>query len=308
MADNTTMNCCICGEPAAAGNLLGQRLYCDKHFARVNKAHPGFWRSALLQLALMAALGLGVSLLGTLIGPMSGVALWTAGILLALVPSLLWLWFFYRNDHLEPEPKTRVIGVLLIAAALYELIGRPLITQVFRVEEWSNRDTWVSLLANVLIIGVITQGVAYLAMRTLTATSEFDERMDGIVYGTAAGLGVAALLNLRYVIDNGGVALAPGIVRTVTTALAQAGFAGLMGWFIAEAKFTHKPTWFVPLGFAIVAVMNGVFTWLIREAAAVGLSTDPLRSLGLGIVVALGTFLLIVFLMRRAVRVTLTPN
>ena len=47
------------------------------------------------------------------------------------------------------------------------------------------------------------------------ATPEFDERMDGIVYGTVAGLGVATLLNLRYMIDNDGVALAPGVIQVV---------------------------------------------------------------------------------------------
>jgi protease PrsW len=308
MATHSELRCCICGDPAPEGSVLGQRPYCARHLTSVNKPHPGFWRSALVQLLLMGALALVGALVGGALGPIGGIGVWIVGLLLALVPSALWLWFFYRNDKLEPEPKTLVLGVALLAAGLYELIGRPLVVNVFRMDEWANRESWVSLLANVLIMGTVTQGVAYLAMRTVTATSEFDERMDGIVYGTAAGLGVAAMMNLRYVIDAGGVALAPGIVRTVTTALALAGFSGLMGWFIAEAKFTHKPLWFVPLGFALVLVLNGVFTWLIREASAVGLTVDPLRSLGLGIVVAIGTFLLIVALMRRAVSVTLSKG
>jgi protease PrsW len=37
--------------------------------------------------------------------------------------------------------------------------------------------------------------------------------MDGIVYGTVAGLGVATLLNLRYVLDNDGVALTQGVIQ-----------------------------------------------------------------------------------------------
>jgi hypothetical protein len=49
-----------------------------------------------------------------------------------------------------------------------------------------------------------------------------------------------------------------------------------------------------------------LFTWLIREAGAVGLDVSPLRSLGLGLLVAVGTFLVIVALMRRSVAVTLS--
>ena len=64
--------------------------------------------------------------------------------------------------------------------------------------------------------------------------------MDGIVYGTVAGLGVATTLNLYYIIDNEGVALAPGVIQDVTTALAQAPSGGLMGYFMAQAKFERR--------------------------------------------------------------------
>ena len=145
----------------------------------------------------------------------------------------------------------------------------------------------------------------YIAVRLVYSGSEFDERMDGIVYGTVAGLGVATLLNLHYIIDNQGVELAPGVINVVTTALAQASFGGLMGWFMAEAKFTRRPFWFVPLGFTIAAVLNGLFSWLINEVSAAGLAVEPLRSLILGLVVALATFGVLVWLMNRSTEVTL---
>jgi RsiW-degrading membrane proteinase PrsW (M82 family) len=139
-------------------------------------------------------------------------------------------------------------------------------------------------------------------------TPEFDERMDGIVYGTVAGLGVATLTNLNYVIANDGVALAPGVIHVVTTALAQASFSGLLGYFMAEAKFEHKPVWWVPLGLFIAAVLNGLFSWLLSEVSANGLTVSPWRSLVLGIVVALAVFALLLMLMRRATQETLAQS
>jgi hypothetical protein len=113
---------------------------------------------------------------------------------------------------------------------------------------------------------------------------------------------VATLLNLRYVIDNGGVALTPGVIQVVTVALAQASFGGVMGYFMAQAKFEHKPVWWVPLGLAIAAVLNGLFRWLISEVSAAGLTVAPWRSLALGLALALVVFSTLVLVMRRLTR------
>ncbi|HEX5692886.1 MAG TPA: hypothetical protein VFX76_22900, partial [Roseiflexaceae bacterium] len=102
------------------------------------------------------------------------------------------------------------------------------------------------------------------------------------------------------------VAIAPGVIQTVTTALAQASFGGLMGYFMAEAKFTHRKIWFVPLGFAVAAILNGLFTWLISEVSASGLTVDPWRSLLLGLALALVVFFVLVGLMRRTTQTPLS--
>jgi len=175
----------------------------------------------------------------------------------------------------------------------------------FQVGVWSSANTWTSLGASILINGFILQACMYIAVRLVYTGSEFDERMDGIVYGTVAGLGVATLLNLHYIIDNQGVELAPGVITVVTTALAQASFGGLMGWFMAEDKFTERRFWFVPLGFTLAAILNGLFSWLINEVSAAGLGVEPIRSLILGLLVALATFGVLVWLMHFSTQVTL---
>ncbi len=289
-------------------NLLGQRAYCDRHFAQVNRPNASFWQATVIQIVGMAVFAGVVAFLATLIGEPSFALRILLGIFLALVPSVLWMIYFYRQDHLEPEPKTGIALVFIAAFVLTDVLGRRIVYDWFRVSEWAANDTVTSLGASIFINGVIAQLVAYIAIRLVYGTDEFDERMDGIVYGTVAGLGVAAMLNLRYIIDNQGVELAPGVVRTVTTALASASFSGLLGWFMAEAKFAHKPAWWVPVGFAISAFVNGLFSWLIGEVAAAGLTVEPWRSLAFGFVVALGTFLVLAFLMRRSVTVTLSRS
>jgi RsiW-degrading membrane proteinase PrsW (M82 family) len=301
------LRCCICGDAVAPPyRIVGRRVYCERHYATVNKPNPSFWRAGIIQIIGVGIASAIIAFLGGLVGPLDRTTLMVVGVILAIVPSAVWLYFFYRQDRLEPEPKARIAAVFLLALLLTDAVGLRLIDDWFQVRAWAPADTITSLLASILIVGFTWQAITYAAVRLLVYnTPEFDERMDGIVYGTVAGLGVATLLNLNHVIANGGVALAPGIIQVVTTALAQASFSGLLGYFMAEAKFEHKPVWWVPLGLFIAAVLNGLFSWLFSEVSADGLTVSPWRSLLLGVVVALAVFALLLALMRRAMQETL---
>jgi len=307
MSDEPKVVCCVCHEQLTPPyNTLGGRAYCARHFAAVNRPHSGFWRATLLQIVGIAALAAVIAFGAGFLGPLSGSGLLVAGVLLAVIPSLLWLAFFYQQDRLEPEPKQMVAAVFLLAALLTDVFARRVINEWFQLSSWAPYSAVTSLLASILIVGATYQAIVYLVVRLLVYdTEEFDERMDGIVYGTVAGLGTAMVTNLYFVLSNGGVALGPGVISTVTTALAAASFGGLQGWFMAEAKFEHRPVWWVPMGFALSTLLNGLFSWLIGEVSASGLSVNPWRSLLFGLVVALASFLALALLMRRTTEVTL---
>jgi len=307
MTDEPKVTCCVCHEQLTPPyDTLGGRAYCARHFAAVNRPHSGFWRATLLQIVGIAALAALIAFGAGFLGPLSGTGLLVAGVLLAVIPSLLWLAFFYQQDRLEPEPKQMVAAVFLLAALLTDVFARRVINEWFQLSSWAPYSDVTSLLASILIVGATYQAIIYLVVRLLVYdTEEFDERMDGIVYGTVAGLGTAMVTNLYFVLSNGGVALGPGVISTVTTALAAASFGGLQGWFMAEAKFAHRPVWWVPLGFALSTLLNGLFSWLIGEVSASGLSVNPWRSLLFGLVVALASFLALALLMRRTTEVTL---
>src|SRR5436190_15306583 len=100
--------CCICGTPVEPPyHIIGQRTYCDRHFALANKPHPGFWRAGVVQLVGVAIYCGVVAALAGVIGKLDQNLLVAIGILLAIIPTALWLTYFYRQDLLEPEPKTK---------------------------------------------------------------------------------------------------------------------------------------------------------------------------------------------------------
>jgi RsiW-degrading membrane proteinase PrsW (M82 family) len=308
--------CCVCQKPVDddAPRLAG-RAYCPEHYAKVNHDRKSVGRSSLVTLLAVVVLAVVVALLAQVIHPvLQGPALVLAGVLLALGPAILWLIFFYLQDALEPEPKTFVAGVFVLGALLASALGLPIVRDLFHVQTWIGSNLLVNLLGSILVVGFVQEFLKYAAVRySVYLLPEFDERMDGILYGTAAGLGFATMLNIWYVVDSGGVDLGMGIIRIVITALAQASFAGITGYFLARAKFEDEPVWWLPLGLTIAAVLNGLFTvvrgGLTRSGSLVDARTaNPWLGLILAALVAVATLAVLLYLIRRANRLTLAAG
>src|SRR5215208_6353666 len=116
--------CCICGDPVASPyHILGGRVYCARHYATINQPNPGFWRAGIVQIVGVGIVSAIIAFLAGQIGPLDPTMLIVAGIILAIVPSAVWLYFFYRQDRLEPEPKTKLAAVFLLALLLTGALG-----------------------------------------------------------------------------------------------------------------------------------------------------------------------------------------
>jgi RsiW-degrading membrane proteinase PrsW (M82 family) len=279
---------------------LGHRVYCERHFNNITKPHRGAWISKAALIVGLLIFTLAVSGLSPLIGTLPrGLTLIVVGVIVSLVPSVLWLAFFIAQDYLEPEPKGYVLGVFLMGALLAKAVGQPLIEDFFQVAAWAD-SLVLHLAAGVLIVGVIQTFLIYAAVRyTVYKSGEFDERIDGIVYCAAAGLGYATVLNINYVMDNGGVNLGIGVYRIVVTALAQASFAGLVGYFLGRARFEHMGALWMPLGLALAAVLNGVVTVSVGAISRGSLQATPLNGLVLAALSAAIVFGLLLIIMHR---------
>lgn len=305
--------CCVCHRPVSPqANRIGSRVYCERHYASVTHDRPGIWRAGLGHILGQVVFVLVVVGLSSLLKPaLTGWALVAVGLVLALIPAIVWLLFFYQQDRLEPEPKGYVFGVFVLGALLAQAIGVPLLEDVFEVRRWLSISPWVNVAGSILVVGFSQEFLKYAAVRySVYPSAEFDERVDGVVYGTAAGLGYATLLNVHYVVASGGVNLPIGVVRIVVTALAQASFAGLTGYFLGRARFEDEPVWWLPGGVALAAVLNGLFTVLRGELTTTRLGLagggfTPWPGLILAAIVAGASSGVLFYLIRRANRLTM---
>lgn len=305
--------CCVCQQPVANNAPhLGNRAYCPEHWAKLSHTRGSVWRSGVIYVIAIALFALAAALVLNSVRPQLGQAgLVVAGVVLALVPAALWLAFFYVQDRLEPEPKGYVLGVFVLGALLAAAVSIPVLSGLFRVQEWLGRSLLTDLLGAILVVGFVQEFLKYAAVRySVYNSAEFDERLDGVLYGTAAGLGFATALNIYYVVASGGVALPMAAVQVTVTALAQASFAGVTGYFLGRAKFEEEPVWWLAAGLTLAATLNGVFHVLLGNlvrsgSALTGQTVNPWLGLALATALAAVSLAVILGLMRRASRLTL---
>lgn len=235
-------------------------------------------------------------------------------LLLAGVPGLLWLGYFYLQDRHEPEPKHFVFGVYLAGA----FVAAPVAHFLVDVLAPGGRSAlgeigWTAdrLVHAVLIVGLAQELTKLAVVRySIYLSSEFDEPMDGIVYMTAAGIGFATAENWRDLTALSGVHLSVAATNAVITTLAHACFAGVLGVALGQARFgaatAGKRAGVLLGGLGAAAVLSGIFLLLEQAITQRGLAASPWRGLMLAAAFAAVVFAGVSFLMKR--QLALSPH
>lgn len=259
--------------------------------------------SALIEIVGIAIFAAVVALVADLVKPqLDGIALVVAGVVLAFVPAVIWLIAFYRQDRLEPEPMQYVIGMFALGALLAQAIGQPIIRDLFKVQTWVRDDLALGFIGTIVIVGIVQEFLKYAAVRyTVFGSAEFDQPVDGIIYAASAGLGYATMLNIHYVVDNGGVDLGVGAIRCAVEALSQACTAGVVGYFLGQAKFKKMGPLWLPIGLLLAAALNALVSLLLERAPLFGtrFGFNEWAALIAAVVVAGGVFAGLLAVMRR---------
>jgi RsiW-degrading membrane proteinase PrsW (M82 family) len=225
-----------------------------------------------------------------------------AGVM-AGIPAVFWLGFFYMMDRHEPEPKQLVAGVCvlgaLIAAPLADFVQYQAVPPVALGVPGLSPFALDRVVYAVLVLGLSQEMCKYAVVRyTIYMSREFDEPMDGIVYMMACGTGFAVWVNYhRLSGQNHEVYLSIGAAQAVVTTLAHASFAGLLGYVMGRAKFSRRSApvrgILMMLGLLGAAALNGQFTIVENWVLSRGLSQQPWYGVGYAAISAAAMFALI---------------
>lgn len=156
-------------------------------------------------------------------------------IFLSFLPSLFWLLVVRFWDRREPEP-SKVVGKVFIWGILITvpaLILAKLATGLLEMIQMSTLTAIV--LSSFLIDGLIEETAKYAVIRDgVFKLPDFNQPLDGLVYGVTVGLGLAFFENALIVITSGAEIL---ILRAVTATLMHALAGGITGYYFGVAKF-----------------------------------------------------------------------
>jgi protease PrsW len=212
----------------------------------------------------------------------------------AVVPSLLLVWYFHARD-VYPEPAKVIwttfgLGVFTVLPVV--LIGVPIHLLVAQID--------VPVLASgfeSLFVAAIPEEffkllvLLFFSMRT----RDFDEPMDGIVYGVVASLGFATFENILYVLD-GGTTVA--ISRAFSAVPFHAFLGAIMGYYVGQAwKLPERRKDLILRGYVTAVVLHAVYDFPL-------MTMNALENKGPNLLLALATVTVLIVTWRWALRLT----
>jgi RsiW-degrading membrane proteinase PrsW (M82 family) len=181
----------------------------------------------------------------------------TLTVVCTLLPTLLLLRYFYARD-LNPEPR-RVLLVTFVLGALVAIPVALLETAVWRaVEEYFEAAWSLGLSVAFLVAAFPEEYFKFLVLYFYCAKhEEFEEPMDGMVYGAVVSLGFATFENILFVL-HGGLTVALG--RALTAVPAHAFWGALMGYYLGMARFRPRaaPSLYVK-ALAVPILLHGLY-------------------------------------------------
>jgi RsiW-degrading membrane proteinase PrsW (M82 family) len=157
----------------------------------------------------------------------------------------------------------------------------------FGVGDWEHLSPTAGWIASVLVVGTLQQLCAYVAVRyTVYLTDEFDEPADGLVYASAAGLGIATAANVAFVLRNDGVVPLSGAAHIATNCLIHLAAAAALGYGLGRNRFLgHPRQLWLGGAFLLSVLINGGLKQLAVRAGIDGGTFRPWVSLTVAVVV-----------------------
>jgi protease PrsW len=171
----------------------------------------------------------------------------------AVIPSLFIMRYFHARDrYREPQRvlwTTFGLGVLSVFGVAAVFIYSPLVDGIKNPLLRGPIDAFASAAIPEELLKLLVL-VGYCARH-----KEYDEPLDGLVYGATASLGFATLENVLYVLQNG---LGLAVMRAFTAVPGHAFSGAILGWHVSQWKF-HRKKYAIPFGYLVVVLLHGLY-------------------------------------------------
>lgn len=162
-----------------------------------------------------------------------------AGIVFLL--SVVWALFFYLQDRREPEPLLHITISFIAGMAAASLAAIPLLNIIFQVQQWIYSSLFLFISGSFFVTAFMVNFLFYIVIRYgFYPLKEFDEPVDGMVYGAIIGVGFALVKSLYYLYSQPEFILFTIAYIATTNILIYSGIGSIIGYAIGNAKFKRK--------------------------------------------------------------------
>jgi RsiW-degrading membrane proteinase PrsW (M82 family) len=220
----------------------------------------------------------------------------------AVLPSLLLVWFFYSQDVNRHVRRTVLItfllGILIVfpVAALEVTAFADLPLGDNPYVQGLVRAFWTAAIPEEMLKFLVV--VLYCAR-----LRNFGERMDGMVYGSVASLGFAAMENVVYV-TAGGLALA--LSRAFTAVPCHAFLGAIMGFYVGQARFdSGRRGRLLATGLFVAILFHGLYDFPLLTIQAMNVGNRTLSQPEIFQISALTGLTVVVLFCQGAITLTL---
>lgn len=216
-----------------------------------------------------------------------------------ILPALLWLWFWLKEDREHPEPRVRIaasfltgMGVVFLALPL-ERIACSLIVNGSCSSLGENEALATTL-------ALIEELVKFLGVYIIAFHSRyFDEPVDALIYLITVALGFSAMENTLYLLNitteqGFAMGLINGNLRFIGATLLHVASSAVLGIMIAFTFYRHRVErilWAL-VGVIIAGLLHTIFNLSIIKVENIGESLKVFSYFW-------GVIVLIIFLFER---------
>lgn len=195
----------------------------------------------------------------------------------ALLPSIIWL-FFYLSKDIHPEPKKAIFKVfflgIVVAAAVY-LIALAILNGIARLfPNLEQANIWFAFFKYFIIVAFIEESAKYLIVRNFIKTSpDVDEPLDVMLYLVVSALGFAMLENILIIFTTAVPAgfldiLNFSAVRFIGATFLHTLASGTLGFFLALSLYhQNKRKRIFWAGLCLAVIMHGFYNLVLVELA-----------------------------------------
>ena len=213
--------------------------------------------------------------------------IWVA-LVTGIIPTILWLFFWLREDRFQPEPKG-LLALTFIAGALSVFLVLPLGQYI--------KNTGLGGTQLIFVFALIEELVKFGVVYVIDFNSSYlDEPIDYAIYLITGALGFAMMENIMFLMDPGIQANIPfmietGILRFLGASILHAVLAAILGIILGFVFYKRNITRlrFLIAGLFTVTILHTIFNYFIIKYVEI----DGLVTLGILWLLTIGIIALI---------------